>query len=61
MRRELSLTHPRLHSRSPNALNIYQISLYQHVSFMYKLLKNQMLKIFHHVFEKPTHKYPTQL
>ena len=60
MRRELSLTHSRPHSRSPNALNIYQISLY-HVFFLYKLPKNQMLKIFHNVFEKPTHKYPTQL
>ena len=54
------LTHSRPLLRSLNALNIYQINLYQHANFMYKFQKCQAPKIFNMAFEKPTHKYPTQ-
>ena len=54
------LTHSRPLLRSLNALNIYQINLYQHANFMYKFQKCQASKIFDMAFEKPTHKYPTQ-
>ena len=54
------LTHPRPLLRSLNALNIYQINLYQHANFMYKFQKNQAPKIFNMAFDKPTHKYSTQ-
>ena len=38
--------------RSLNALNIYQINLYQHANFMYKFKKNQPPKIINMAFEK---------
>ena len=53
------LTHSRPLLRSLNALNIYQINLYQHANFMYKFQKCQAPKIFNMAFEKPTHKYHT--
>ena len=51
------LTHSRPLLRSLNALNIYQINLYQNANFMYKIQKTQAPKIFNMAFEKPTHKY----
>ena len=54
------LTHSRLLLRSRNALNIYQINIYQHANFMYKFKHSQTPSIFNNVFEKPDHKYPTQ-
>ena len=44
------LTHSRPLLRSLNALNIYQIHLYQHAKFMYKFKKNQAPKIFNMAF-----------
>ena len=46
------LTHSRPLLRSLNALNIYQINLYQHANFMYKFKKNQSPKIINMAFEK---------
>ena len=54
------LTHFRPLLRSLNALNIFQINLYQHANFMYKFKKHRAPKIFNMSFEKPTHKYPGQ-
>ena len=54
------LTHCRPLLRSLNALNIYQINLYQHTNVMYKFQKYQTPKILNIPLEKPTHKYPTQ-
>ena len=57
---ENNLTHSRPLLRSLNALNVYQINLYQHANFMYIFRSNQTPKIFESIFEKPSHKYPTQ-
>ena len=54
------LTHSRPLLRSLNALNVYQMNLYQHANFMYKFKKNQAQKIFNMAFKKLTHKYPSQ-
>ena len=54
------LTHSRPLLRSLNALNVYQINLYQHANFMYKFKNNQTPKVFDDMFEKPSHKYPTR-
>ena len=53
------LTHSRPRLQSLNALNIYQINIYQNANFMYKFKHSQTPNIFN-VFEKPDHKYPTQ-
>ena len=54
------LTHSRSLLRSLNALNIYEINIYQHANFMYKFKHSQTPSIFNNVFEKPDHKYATQ-
>ena len=46
--------------RSLNALNVYQINLYQHLAFMYKLNKNKAPLTFNELIKKPFHKYPTK-
>ena len=46
--------------RSLNALNVYQINLYQHLVFMYKLNKNKASLIFNKSIKKPFHKYHTK-
>ena len=53
------LTHSRPLLRSLNALNVYQINLYQHLNFMHKVSNNVAPLIFHEMFKKPSHKYPT--
>ena len=45
-------THSRPLLPSLNALNIYQINLYQHGNFMYKFQKNQTPTIFKKTFLK---------
>ena len=42
-----------------NALNAYQIHLYQYLNFMHKVTKNGVPLIFNDMFKKPSHKYPT--
>ena len=54
------LTHSRPLLLSLNALNIYQINLYQNANFMHKFQKCQAPQIFDMAFEKPTHKYHTK-
>ena len=51
-------THSMPLLRSLNALNIYQINLYQHLNFMYKASNNVAPLIFNDMFKKPLHKYP---
>ena len=46
--------------QSLNALNVYQINLYQHLNFMYKFNNKQTPRIFHDLIEKPAHQYPSQ-
>ena len=53
------LTHSRPLLRSLNALNVYQINLYQHLNFMHKVSNNVAPLIFNDMFKKPSHKYPT--
>ena len=47
--------------RSINALNIYQINLYQHLNFMYKLKNKKTPKIFNDIIDTPVHQYPTKV
>ena len=47
--------------QSLNALNVYQINRYQHLTFMYKLNKNKVPLTFSELFKKPFHKYPTKV
>ena len=57
---EDKLTQSRPLLRSLNALNVYQINLYQHLAFMYKLNKNKAPPTFNELIKKPFHKYPTK-
>ena len=57
---EDKLTHSRPLLRALHALNVYQINLYQHLNFMYKLNTNQVSSIFNDLIKKPEHKYPTR-
>ena len=54
---KLSQSRPLLHSL--NALNVYQINLYQHLNFMYKFKNKQTPKIFN-IIDTPVHQYPTK-
>ena len=58
---EEKLTQSRPLLRSLNTLNVYQINLYQHLAFMYKLNKNKAPLTFNELIKKPFHKYPTKL
>ena len=54
------LSHSRLLLQSLNALNVYQINLYQHLNFMYKFKNKQTPKIFNDIIDTPVHQYPTK-
>ena len=43
-----------------NALNVYQLSIYQNFNFMHRLKDDNITKIFTELIEKPKHKYPTK-
>ena len=43
-----------------NALNVYQINLYQHLNFIYKIINKQTPKIFNDIIGTPVHQYPTK-
>ena len=45
--------------QSFNALNAYQINLYQHLNFKHKVSNNIVPLIFNDMLKKPSHKYPT--
>ena len=53
------LTHSRPLLQKLDALNIYQINLYQHLNIMRKVSNNVAPLIFNDMFKKPSHKYPT--
>ena len=44
--------------RKINALNVYQINLYQHLNFMHKVSNQETPRIFNNLIKKPVHKYP---
>ena len=46
-------------SKTLNALNIYQLNIYQNLSFVPRLKSNIILKIFTELIKKPKHKSPT--
>ena len=52
------LCHLRPLLKNLNALNIYQLNIYQNLNFMHRL-KN-IPKIFTELIKKPKHKYPTK-
>ena len=54
------LTQSRPLLRALHALNVYQINLYQHLNFMYKLNTNQVPSTVNDLIKKPEHKYPTK-
>ena len=41
-----------------NALNVYEINIYQHLKFMYKFINNQIPSIFSDFIKRADHKYP---
>ena len=53
------LTHSKPLFENLNALNVYQINIYQHLNFKDKFIKNQIPSIFSDVIKRPNHKYPT--
>ena len=60
------LCHSRPLLRRLNAMNVYQINLFQHLNFMLRLsiddLKKTLKIIFkiYNTFKKPVHQYPTK-
>ena len=54
------LSHSRPLLKTLNALNIYQLNIYQNLSFMHRLNNNNIPKIFTESIEKPKHIYPTK-
>ena len=55
---ENRLCHSRPLLRRLNALNVYQINLFQHINFMYRLSIDDLAKHFNNTFKNPDHKYP---
>ena len=53
------LTHSKPSFENLNALNVYQINIYQHLNFMHKFVNNQIPSIFNDLIKRPDHKYPT--
>ena len=54
------LCHSRPLLQRLNALNVYQIKLFQHINFMHRLSIDGLPKHFNNTFKKPDHKYPTK-
>ena len=53
------LTHSKHLFENFNALNVYQINMYQHLHFMHKFINNQIPSIFSDLIKTSDHKYPT--
>ena len=53
------LSHSRPLLRKINALNVYQINLYQHLNFMHKFNHQGTPRIFNDLIKKLVHKYQT--
>ena len=53
------LTHSKSLFENLNALNVYQINIYQHLNFMHKFINNQIPSIFSDLINRQDHKYPT--
>ena len=63
MLRELLLLNIFTHSgpilQAVCALNVYQINLYQHLTFMHQVSNAVAPVIFNDMFKKPSQEYPT--
>ena len=55
---ENNMTHSGPLLWSLNALNIYQINLFQYLRFMHNFDKNETIITFTNLIKKPLHKYP---
>ena len=53
-------THAKPLMKSLNALNIFQINIYQILVLMFKSQHNLSPIVFQNMFEKVNHKYPTK-
>ena len=53
------LSHSRRLLRKINALNVYQINLYQHLNFMHKVNNQEMSSIFNDLIKRLVNKYLT--
>ena len=55
-----SLSHARPLMKELKALNVYQINVYQIISFMYKVKRGSIPKIFNNNFSSVDHSYSTR-
>ena len=53
-------THAQPLLKSMNALNIFQINIYQHIIFMYKCKHNLLPRLYRNSFQLSTNKYDTR-
>ena len=53
------LTHSKPLFKNLNALDVYQINIYQHLNFLHKFINNQIPSIFSDFISRSNHKYPT--
>ena len=53
------LTHSKPLFENLNALNVYQINIYQYLNFVHKFINNQIPSTFIDLIKRPDHKYPT--
>ena len=53
------LCHSRPLLKNLNALNVYQINLYQNLNLMQRIKMENIPKVFHQTIKKPNDKYPT--
>ena len=44
-----------------NALNVYQVNIYEHLNFTHKFISNQIPSVFSDFIKRRNHKYPTNL
>ena len=53
------LSHSKPLLRNLNALNVYQINIYQHLGFMHRFNNDETPKVFNDIIKRPEHRYPT--
>ena len=56
---ENGLCHSRPVLQNLNALNVYQINLYEYLNFMERIKMRNISEVFHKTIKEPNHKYPT--
>ena len=57
---EVRICHSRSLLKTLNALNVYDLNIYQNLDFMYRLKSDNGPKIFTELIKKPKHKYSTK-